>query len=55
MGEANVSITSILKENEKQIYQVKAINSIPKRENDLIDDFISIFYKNLMKLLKKKF
>ena len=53
-GSTNVSITSILNENEKQIYQVKAINSIPKGENDLIDDFISYVLQKFNEKIKKE-
>ena len=53
-GSTNVSITSILNENEKQIYQVKTINSIPKGENDLIDDFITYVLQKFNENIKKE-
>ena len=53
-GSSNVSITSILNENEKQIYQVKAINSISKGENDLIDDFIYYVLQKFNEKIKKE-
>ena len=53
-GSTNISITSLSNENEKQTYQVKAINGLPKGENDLIDDFMYAVFQRFDKNIKKE-
>ena len=52
-GSANVSITSSKNENEKQIYEVKAINSLAKGGTDLFDDFMYEILKKFEDKIKK--
>ena len=53
-GSANVSITSFNNQNDKQIYEVKAINGLTKGGTDLIDDLMFEILKKFENNIKKE-